>query len=279
MSSLITRLIPTGAPVLNLICLEIILAKPRSVWFLGPFLAVLIFYSVLLLSGSKLNKRFWRFLISPFLFILSSLLFFIFLVLASSFFKQVLILLVSLVLFIVLENIYQFFYERLGFFNYSLENIFNYLNLLTIFLFFSGVYSASIFLQVPVGLPFAAVVLVAALISYQNLWVLQALREDFKKSDHLDFLSQKVAYLIRQNRLKSVVYVLVPTLLLVEAFWVVSFLPTSFYVNSVFLTLTYYEVASLVKARFQERLTKGLVRGYLAIGVLSLVIVLFTARW
>ncbi|MBU4332200.1 hypothetical protein KKD19_00370 [Patescibacteria group bacterium] len=279
MSIVFIRIIPLITSLLVLLSFELILAKPSLIWILGAFVLILVFGATFLISTKKINRKFWRFLLSPFLFIFSSLIFFIFFISESVFLKHFLIAMIAVILGIILENTFRFFYDRKIFFSYSLDNLFHYTNLLSLFLFFSGVYSINVFFEVAAWVLLPLVFLVMLAMSYQNYWVCEAFRATPQAVDLADSLQQKVAALIHRSQVESRLYILIPALVLLEIFWVVSYLPTSFYVNGFFLILVYYGITNIIRARLQNTFESGVVKRCLVWGVVALAIILFTARW
>lgn len=278
MSIISSRLTPIIASVLVFVGFELLVVKPRLLWFVAPLMIAVVFMAAFFVSQGRVSKNFWRFMVSPFLFTVSGLLFFSFVIIESQLAKHLILLFIVLGLGVVLESIFKYFHNKERFFGYSLENVFQYTRILMLFFFFSGIYSINIFFGVPVWALLFLVLLVLLALGYQQYWMIEVFRKDDYRQES-GRLQQKINQLIFQNKIKARVYVLVPVLVLLEVFWAVSFLPTSFYVNGLLLTVMHYGIMNVIRARLHSALTKKVVGRSLVWAGVALIIILFTARW
>ncbi len=79
--------------------------------------------------------------------------------------------------------------------------------------------------------------------------------------------------------LKSWSYILINSLVIAEFFLVISFLPTSFYVNGIILATVYYFILGLSRSYLLDKFEKKIIKKYIAVVLIVLIIVLGTARW
>lgn len=275
------RFLPFFAAFLAWVGLEFIIIKPRLLWLVGVTIIILVVITTFLLAQRRLDKNFWRFLLSPFLFVVSSLLFLSFLITSSAIARQVIILVIVINLWLVLAGIFKYFQNQAmgaSFINYSLENYFRYSNILTIFLFFVVMYSVNIFFNPSPWILLMVVFWAVLALSYQQYWLAEVFRQDDCPGT-VKVLQQELSQLIVDRKLRFRIYLLVPALILLEIFWAVSFLPTSFYVNGFLVTVIYYGMMNIIWAKIQNNLNKKLIKESLFVVSISLMIILFTARW
>lgn len=251
----LNRSIPFFTPVLILIGLEIVLIKPSLLWWIALFLLVIFFLSFWQLTNRKFNKEFWQLFSAPFLFFLSSLLFFTLLTPKNDWLKHLIILFIVISLVVILESIFNFFHRREKYPLYTIENIYSYLDLITLFFSLTSFYSLIIFSNFPVWPFLLLVIFLVSLLGYQVFWANKIL-----------------------NR-KSLTFILIISLIIGELFWIINFWPTSFYFNALFLTLFYYIMIGLSRYHLLDHLEKKIIKRYLIISGTCLLILLLTTPW
>ncbi len=224
----------------------------RLYWLIGPLL-LLLALTIWELANRQRQKNFWYFLSSPALFLVS--LFLNLLFIEQSAIRWLIGLAGAVFLAIILENLFVYFHQPHRYQPCALENIYNYFNLLALFLFFSGVYSLIIFLDLPVALLAVLIFAVVVIFGFQAGWLYQL------APAHSWF------------------YWLTLALMMTELFAAVSFLPTSFYVNGAILASAYYFLSGLICSRLLNRLERTIIKRYCLIALAALVIILGTARW
>jgi hypothetical protein len=243
-----------------------ILINPNII-YLSILVLLVIFFSLAKFYSWKLkNKNFWYFLITPFLFFISNVLFFI--LLEESFFlKCVVAGLFVLLQWFIYKNIFFLFKKPEKYQPNSIRNIFNFINLISIFFFTSSFYALIIFVGAPVWLLSIFLFLIIFLILFQFFWI--------------NKISEK----------KARFFTLIFGLIFIEIFLIVSFLPTSFYVNGLILTLIYFNIKNISKKYllnvfYSESSGKPLIEiiqratvRYLIINILALVLILGTAQY
>ncbi|OGY44903.1 MAG: hypothetical protein A2729_03935 [Candidatus Buchananbacteria bacterium RIFCSPHIGHO2_01_FULL_39_14] len=252
--TLLNHFIPVFTPILILILIEILLQKPRQIYWLVPFACFLIILSLFQLTGKKIkNEKFWRYLITPILFFLSGTTFFVFL--DGIYFRQGVAIALVIALAVYLEVIFLWFCERLKYQAHSLENISVHLNLVTIFLTASSLVGLVIFIGLPLWLMIIIFVFFVTLLNYELIWS--------------SGVAPKLGWL----------YSLVITLAMTEIFWAVNFLPTSVYVDGLIISLSYYLITGLARNWLIGVKEKKVIKRYLFVSLICLLIVFLTAKW
>jgi len=263
---LFKRIIPIFLPLLVFVLLEVPLFKPSLVFYVVPSLiiSVVFFTSGLLPRSSKKQLEIPGFsrstmvskiiiLSNPLLLVLCSLFFLIFL--ENQWLHHLIVFAVSTILVIYLEDVFIYSFRPHKYQIYSLENISNYLSLITAFFFYSGLYSLSIFLKVETFILFFGLMAVTFVLFLQNI------------SIYGIFLSQ------------SWRHILVSILICAEVFWALGFLPSSFYVNGLILTSVFYITLNINRLYLIGEFKKRAVRRYLIIGLVVILLTFGTARW
>lgn len=227
--------------------------------YLIPWLVPLFFVVFLLglwwLNGKRLNKRFFNTMISPFLFVLGAVLFYIFLVPQVNWFKHLYIIFVSGLLLVFLYNLNELLFRPSIRRLFALENLSSHFNLLAVFLLFSSFYTFMFFPTLIFWLTEVLVIVVVILLMYHNFW------------------SNKIVDPKRRF------FILVTALVMAQTYLVLSFLPTGFYVNGIILTVLYYLMSEISRVYLLEKLTAKFVRTKLVISVVILVLIFLTTRW
>lgn len=250
----INRFTPIACALAVFALFELIIKSPRLIYGLAPLALTLVFLSIWQLTGQKLgNGKLWRFLIAPFIFIAGSLLFLSFL--EGFYLRQFLCLIVAALLGIFLEMIYLWLHARPKYQPHALENISAHLNLLTVFLISSGAYSLIIFINFPFWPLILIYTLLVLLLTYQLCWV-----------ENILFPA-------------SWPYIAVASVVTLEIFLAVSFLPTSAYVSGLIVALIYYLITGLWRNLFLGVKEKKVIKRYLLISIIVFLIIMATAKW
>lgn len=254
LEKLFNRILPYLIPVFIFVSVEQAFNLPHQVyWLLGPVLAA-VALSIWQLTGRKLrNVKFWRFVITPFLFTVSGLLYLSFL--EDPLAKQLFLMLFVVLHWAVLEVIYLRFNFRPKYQVHSLENIFTHLDILAMFLISSGLFSLIIFLGFDSPTSYTIFAAVCLLLSYQMIWT----------SDAIIATAWQYAAAV--------------TVATTELFIAVSFLPTSIYVNGLIITVGYYVSSGLARNWLLGHREQKVIRRYLVVAAVATIIVLATAKW
>lgn len=234
--------------------LEIMVARGNFFWIFAG--ALLVLHCVLfwyLVAGHHEKKVRFQLLFEITIFLLSSVFFLIFL--TDHAVAQVLIILATFFYGLYTENIFYFLYNPQRYQPYALEHIANYLNILSFFMFFGGLFASRIFLNVTL--------ITALWIGILGLILFVFLLFQTNKLESHDAMLQTFVYL----------------LVMIELLGVVSFLPTSYFVSSVLLTIPYYLMGNLVRHNVRGTLRRGVIFRYLSVGISTFVLALLTAPW
>ena len=254
MQQLLNRIVPGVVAFTLLLFLQQVVAVPRQVYAIGLISIVVLGLGVWQLAERRLlSEKFWRFMLTPILFFVSSVLFLSFL--EHAFLKQLLLLVVVLLIWVYLEVLYLWFHFRPRYQVHSLENISSYLDLLTIFFTASSFLSISVFLGLSVWYLVPVFAMITGLVTYQLIWTSGAA-----------FRS-------------GLPYVLTIGLVATELFIAVSFLPTTAYVSGLAVGLPYYVMAGVSRNWLMGVREAAVVRRYLIIGMFGLLLVFATAKW
>jgi len=221
-------------------------------------LSALLFLVLPLLLGRLLLWRvrtvsFWIFWWQGMFFIISAIVFYLFL--EVFWMKIVLILTAAVLLWLYAENLFTFHHLPAAYQAYALEYLSLILALVSIFFFASAGFGMQLFLQLPLWLP-AAVVLVAVLLTTLSVfWV------------------SKIS--LRTARW----FVIAIALVMTEFYLALSMLPTSFLTNAAAFACALYLLLGLSRAHLLERLSKSVLKQYLMVGGGLLILIFLTARW
>ena len=245
------RIIPALAALLIFILLEQMLKTPEQlIWLVALTLAVTVLSVWQLADQGFKDKKFWWLLTTPFFLLLGGISFLSFL--EGVFLKHFFFLILVVLIWSFLEVVFLRFHFRPKYQAYSLENISTHLNLITVFLTASSLFSFVIFLGLFWWLAIGVFIVIVLLLAHQS---------------------------IETDSFAGWPYVLVITLLTTEIFWAVIFLPTSVYVNGIIVTIGYYLITGLIRNWLLEIRGKKVVFRYLLISVICLIIILVTAKW
>lgn len=248
------RIIPALSAIIIFVLLEKIFQAPKQIFWITFIAVIFSILSIWQLTDRKLlSRKFWQFIITPVLLLTSGILFLSFL--EGIIIRQIFLVILVGAIWTYLEVIYLWLHFRPKYQPHSLENISTHLNLLTIFLTASGLYSLIIFF----GLSLWALIIIFAIISllltHQMVWVSGA-----------TFKSEWP-------------YVLVISFAVLQVFVVVSFLPTSIYVNGLLVTLIYYVMTGISRNWLLDIKDKKVIQRYLIISSVFFILILLTAKW
>jgi len=199
------------------------------------------------------QQEFWRFLITPGVFILAVYLFI--LITENHFWQQLLIIAANLLFLLVLQNLFDRFHQSSRYSSRSFESISGNINSISLFLLSVIFYSFITFLNMAAWQLALLLLVGTTFLTYQIMWL---------------------AGLAIQ---KSWLYVLVIDLIVVELFWVLLFLPNTFYIKALVITIIYYVGVNLSRNYLIDLLNSKMIWRYLTVGGIILLIALGTAQW
>lgn len=250
---ILRRFILLLIPILWIIGFEL-LKRDLNYWLpIAIFLSVQLIITIAFICKFKFNGNFWHFLILPIFFELASWLLIIFM--TSAIVYYVVVIFTAFALYSLLRQYYQYFHLPFRYQPYSLESLSLYLSLLSVFFVVTASFGGLILIQLSVGYIVLVLLPLIILVTYQFFWM------------------HKI------DLAKNWLFVLIITLILAELFVSVAYLPTSYYVNSFVLTVAYYLMLGMSKSYLSHHDDRNTTIGYIVIGVVTLLIVLFTAQW
>lgn len=251
----VNRLIPILTPLIIFGGLELFFWKPHLIYFIILSLIIILSAATWLIIGKGLVtvRARWLYLLTPILFLTSNILFILFL--ESAWVKHFLALVIAIFIAIFLENIFTYIYQHEKYQINSLENISNYLNLTSIFLFNSALFGFLIFLNIALWQLALISLAVSFILTFQTIWV--------------NKIALETAW----------PHVLILCLILFEIFWTASFLPTAFYVNGLIIATAFYFMNNLMRLHLLRRLNKKVIRRYFVLCVSVIILILVTAKW
>jgi len=260
---LLKRLTVFLAPALLVVIWEIWLGQPLAI--VEAFcltilvIALAIWYltlrplAVSQLQSSFHRREFWRFSLSPLFFVVAIFGFLV--ILESTWWQQVLVWLSAVVILATLQNLFDRFYRGASYSARSFEIISNNINTLSIFVLTTVLYSLIVFLNWAVYVVAILLLACCILLFYQSMWI----------------AGLKLG--------QSWLFILIDSLVMIELFWVLNFLPNTFYIKALVLTVVYYSVINLSRNWLLKILQPEMIKRYLIVSLSILVLVLATAQW
>jgi hypothetical protein len=206
-----------------------------------------------LLGWSIQTFQFWHLLGTPMLFLLSS--FGPFFLLENFYSKVGLAVVVVLLLFFFVENVFSFTHLPINYQPFTLEYLSQLLHILSVFFVAVFGFGLSLFLQTPLWLLSLVFFLILFFIVYSTLW-----------AGKVDPVSARP-------------FAFAGALLITELFTVLTFLPVGFYTNAAFLALGVYVFLGVSRAHAHHKLSKQILRRYGLIFILLTVVITITSQW
>ncbi|HUT22101.1 MAG TPA: hypothetical protein VMX18_01680 [Candidatus Bipolaricaulota bacterium] len=250
---LINKLAQFLTSIMLVLTIEIIMLNENLLWIFGSLSAVLVFFALLMFNRWKLRPGFWGLVISPLIYVISSISFSLFL--NKGWTLHLFAVFSGIVLFLYLGRILDFKFYPARYQPYSLENFSWYLNILTVFLFCSFVYAMVVFLKINSLFLALTVLLVSCLLTYQLFWV-----NKIKFSD-------------------GRIFVFSISFILVELFGALYYLPTSYFVNGLVMTIAFYLMTGLARFFLLGSLDKKRIINFVIISAVCFAVILLTAQW
>ena len=239
--------------LLMIIGLELSLIKP--IFFLWSALAVIFLniFFIWLAVKTKFSTIFWKFLISPFLFLTGGLLFLGF---SDNWaIKELLIIFITACNTIFLYWLIIHTYHKYKYKEHALANISRIINLSTVFFWFTTLADVYVFFRIPIWILFSLATLISYLIFYQ-----------FFNINKIKWTTAKP-------------FVIILSGILLEFFYILTWLPFLSFVKAILLMSIYYFLTSLAKHYIQATLAKTVYLRYSITTVFIWLVVLITARW
>ncbi|MDD4271764.1 MAG: hypothetical protein PHF50_03080 [Patescibacteria group bacterium] len=250
----LNRLLPLLIPLLVYVLDEMYFFYPKLIYLAAVFIILLIFFAAWQFClASQVDKEWWNYLILPAVMSGAVLAYSVFL--SSKTVIQLLFVLNLIFLYFYLRHIYYYLLNPSAYEIFSIENISSYISWLSFFLLSATIYGLQSFLNTPIFYLALVMLAATALIVYQIVWV---------------------------NKIelkKGLPYILISCFILVELCWSISFLPFNYNISGLCLAICFYVVIGLIRNQLLDKLDLAKVKMYLALGLVSLFLILFTAKW
>lgn len=241
-------------PVLLFLGLELVFYFIDYIYLSAAVLTILFFiYLKYLIDDKVISPDFAGLSVLPILFYAAVISFLI--IIDSVDLKHYVIAFFSFIMMIYFDMTFFYYYAPWKYKPNALENISSVINLLTFFLIAITLYAVSTLLYLPSYLLAISLFVIVYLLLNQYFWI-------NKISLNYKF-----------------VCILIMTIIIAEFFLVLSFLPMNFYVISILLTILYYFITGIYKAKLLQKLNNKMIWRYLTISVVMLLIIIFTSQW
>lgn len=264
----LNRLISWVSAFLLFLILEMALSQPTQIYWLILLSFAILLFSIWQLMKYKVNQQFFNFLIAPVIFLASAWIFLLFL--QSGWIQQLIIIVTSVLYWLFIKVIFLYLFRRPKYQAHTLGNISSYLDLLAVFFISSGFFSLMIFLQLPswyLDLYFFQIVI-------DQIWQLL-----FLEALVVSLLTYQLLWASQIPLVSGGPFIFVITLVTTQLFLVTSFLPTSVYVKGLIVGIVFYLLSGLSRNWLLNIREWKVVRRYLTIGLISLIIILASAKW
>lgn len=226
---------------------------PNHYYWFFVFFGLYLFFLIMIICRQRIDRTFLRFLIMPFGWSIGSLAMLFFVIGDGAYYA--LTIFCGLLLYLLLRQYYIYFYFPNKYQAYSLESLTFYVVIFSLFFFSAASFAALALVQMRWYFlaPILAVLLM--LILYQFFWM-----------NKVDFI-------------KSKIFILPITLILLELILALSYLPIGYFANGFVVAASGYVMLTLTKAQLQGSLNKKSLWWTLVIFLVSLLLILLTTRW
>lgn len=236
-----------------------IFLMPQYFFIISSFIILLISFTVFYILKKKETKyNSFLFLISPLILIFSALAASVFL--NNNLLKFSFAILVGMVLFLYMENLFSYFHIPTKYNIYSLENISGYINLVSMFFISSSFYGLKILFAIEIN-SFWFLCLLVIMIFLIIIILLQT------------FWINKISIKLNKN------YIIVISIMLIQIYFIIFFLPSAFYVNSAIFVLSYYIITGLARYKLLNKLEKAVIIKYITMSFIMFLLLLVSTKW
>lgn len=236
-----------------------IFLMPQYFFIISSFIILLISFTVFYILKKKETKyNSFLFLISPLILIFSALAASVFL--NNNLLKFSFAILVGIILFLYMENLFSYFHIPTKYNIYSLENISGYINLVSMFFISSSFYGFKISLGIEI-ISYWFLCLLVIMIFLIVILLLQT------------FWINKISIKLNKN------YIIVISIMLIQIYFIIFFLPSAFYVNSTIFVLSYYIITGLARYKLLNKLEKTVIIKYITVSFIMFLLLLVSTKW
>lgn len=197
--------------------------------------------------------RFWHFVGTPLVHLCAG--FGIILLFEEPFFTLAIGIVVTVLLTLFAEFVFQYVHLPVAYQAYSLEYLTLIIHLMSIFFLSALGFGVRLLIQTPL---FALIVFLAPIIL---------------------FLIYGLCWVSKIENIRSKTFAIVGMFLWIECFVALTFLPSGFYTDAVIITLGFYLFAGLTRAELLRKLSTPVLRRYLIMGICVLFGIILTTQW
>lgn len=230
------------------------LNNPEATYYIAGIFFILHTLTIWLLAKfGQVRKSFFTFYFTPFFLLVGSFTFF--LIIDHVVVQYIFALVIGIIYILIIKNIFSFVYRTKDYQPLALENIFSYVNLISLFLIYSSSYGFILLLGWPVWVLVIFCFLITA------------------------FLFSRTLFTYKINWQDGKLFVLIMSIIIAESFYVISLLPSSYIINGLVLIVIYYLFMNLIKDYLKDRMNFKDIRLYLLVVGIIMIISLVTTRW
>lgn len=251
---LVKRTLPFVIGLATFAGLFLVPVWPLRIWMTALIVAFVVVWGMGSMSGWGADLERWGYVaITPVAFVLSSIAFMLFV--ESVWLLIAISALVGLFVFFFMEHVFRFVHVPGIYQPYALEHTSLVLHIASMYFLTTTFFGLNTFLQVPIWLLSIGFFFVSAILVYETFWVSK----------------------IREKNAARIAAV--GGLVLTEAFVAQSFLPTSFFVSAAVMAILFYLFLGVVRASMLHKLSKVVLRRYIATSGVFLLLLYITAKW
>ena len=248
------RFLPLLIPLFSWILLEIYYTKAQLVYVALVLFMLAVFFTCRQFAiASEHNEKWWDMAILPFVVYVGII--GITMLIPSVWLVQTLFFIGTVFQYFYFRSLYSFLFKPKQYRFGTLENLSSYGNFLAFYFIASTIFGLQVFVNFDVWILVIVLVFFVALIVYQVMW------------------ANKI------ERKRSILYILLASLILAEITWAASFLTLSFYILGLLTAICYYILIGLSRFYLLDKLSHKVIKYYLIFGFGSIMVVLLTAKW
>ncbi len=246
------HLIPLLEGGLILLTFEFFLFRPASWFYAMAAVTVFIFLGAIIPKRKYSNRReFFHYIFNPLIFVWSAFLLLLFF--ENQYFRHFFVLGVAVYLFFYFENLFYYLIFEKQKITDNFLRMTNLMNVVSIFFLAAGLYGVKTFIQLPIWLLAAVFFVFSGVLIYGVLGIVKPAFRDI------------------------VFDIIVLSLIIMEFFVVLSFLPIGFYAGGAILGIIYYMIAGIAISFLKNAAAPY--KRYIIVGGILLAIIILTAKW
>lgn len=258
---IIIRFFLYSLPFVIFAVFEFIRNFPQQILWGGIFIAVWLFIVIWYLVRHSVRKQsnymafteLLNYFITPLLLVLSGMLFLVFF--SNVMFYRVISIFISFSSFLFLESIFIYLYYPQKYILSSLENVSSYLNIVVSFFLYSGYYGLVVFLHLQAKWLFVLLIALNLLLLLQTFFI-----------NKLKFKNVWLALLLA-------------LVIFIQLVWAIQYLPFTFLVKGVMVSLAYYTMSGLFRYYFLQSYNQKILWRHIMVVAVAIFFLLFTAKW